>query len=58
MFDEIHGDGMPWTGRDEKLTEKGVGFMTLGLVLRTSCTGSTIVSNKCADIRPSILSAD
>ena len=56
VFNEIHGDGMPQTGRDGKLTEKAIGFMMLGLVLRISCTGSTIVSNECVDIWPSILS--
>ena len=58
VFNEIHGNRIPQTGRDRKLTEKTIRLVALGLVLRTSCTGSTIVSNKCANTRPSILSAD
>ena len=58
VFNEIHGNRIPWTGRDRKLTEKTVRLVALGLVLRTSCTRSTIVSNKCANTWPSILSAD
>ena len=58
VFNEIHGNRIPWMGRDGKLTEKTIRLVVLGLVLRTSCTGSTIVSNKCANTRPSILSVD
>ena len=38
--------------------EKTVRLVVLGLVPRTSCTRSTIVSNKGANTWPSILSAD
>ena len=58
VFNEIHGNRIPWTGRDGKLMEKTIRLVAFGLVPRTSCTGSTIVSNKCANIQPSILSAD
>ena len=58
VFNEIHGNRIPQTGRDGKLMEKTVRLVVLGLVLRTSCTRSTIVSNKCANTQPSILSAD
>ena len=58
VFNEIHGNRIPWTGRDGELTEKTIRLVALGLVLRTSCTRSTIVSNKCANTQPSVLSAD
>ena len=58
VFNEIHGNRIPQTGRDGKLTEKTIRLVALGLVLRTSCTGSTIVINKCANTWPSVLSAD
>ena len=58
VFNEIHGNRIPWMGWDRKLMKKTVRLVALDLVLRTSCTGSTIVSNKGMDIHPSILSAD
>ena len=58
VFNEIHGNRIPRTGRDRKLMEKTIRLVALGLVPRTSCTGSTIVSNKCANTWPSVLSAD
>ena len=58
VFNEIHGNRIPWMGRDGKLTEKTIRLVALGLVPRTSCTRSTIVSNKRANTRPSILLAD
>ena len=58
VFNEIHGNRIPRMGRDGKLTEKTIRLVALGLVPRTSCTRSTIVSNKCVNTQPSILSAD
>ena len=58
VFNEIHGNRIPRTGWDGKLTEKTVRLVALGLVPRTSCTGSTIVSDKGTNTWPSILSAD
>ena len=58
VFNEIHGNRIPRMGRDRKLTEKTIRLVALGLVPRTSCTRSTIVSNKCANTWPSVLSAD
>ena len=58
VFNEIHGNRIARTGRDGKLMEKTIRLVALGLVPRTSCTGSTIVSNKCVNTWPSVLSAD
>ena len=58
VFNEIHENRIPQMGRDGKLTEKTVRLVVLGLVLRTSCTRSTIVSDKGANTWPSVLSAD
>ena len=58
VFNEIHGNRIPRMGRDRKLMEKTIRLVALGLVQRTSCTRSTIVSNKCANTRPSILLVD
>ena len=46
VFNEIHGNRIPQTGRDRKLMEKTIRLVVLGLVPRTSCTRSTIVSDK------------
>ena len=58
VFNEIHGNRIPQTGWDGKLTEKTIRLVALGLVLRTSCTRSTIVSDKGANTWPSVLLAD
>ena len=58
VFNEIHGNRIPQMGWDGKLMEKTVRFVALGLVLRTSCTGSTIVSDKGMNTQPSILLVD
>ena len=55
VFNEIHGNRIPQMGRDGELMEKTIRLVVLGLVPRTSCTRSTIVSNKCANIWPSVL---
>ena len=58
VFNEIHGNRFPQMGRDWKLTEKTVRLVALGLVPRTSCTRSTIVSDKGVNTWPSVLLAD
>ena len=58
VFNEIHGNRIPRMGRDGKLMEKTIRLVVLGLVLRTSCTRSTIVSDKGVNTWPSVLLAD
>ena len=58
VFNEIHGNRITRMGRDRKLMEKTVRLVALGLVLRTSCTRTTIVSNKHVNTWPSVLSVD
>ena len=58
VFNEIHGNRIPQMGRDRKLMEKTVRLVALGLVPRTSCTRSTIVSDKGTNTWPSVLLAD
>ena len=38
VFNEIHGNRIPWTGRDGKFMEKAIRLVAFGLVPRTSCT--------------------
>ena len=58
LFDEVHGDGVPWLIRDGELLESSVGTMTRGFRTATSSTRFDIVLHEGADSGPSILAAD
>lgn len=38
FLDEVHGDGVPWSGCHRKRLECSIGFVTSGFVASASCT--------------------
>ena len=58
LFDEVHGDGVPWLIGDRELLESSVGAMTRGFRMVTSSTGFDIVLHEGVNSGPSVLAAD
>ena len=58
LFDEVHGDGVPWAFRDRKLLETAVGLVTAGLVTPTDNAGLYVLPNETSEVRPVVFSRD
>ena len=58
MFDEIHGDGIPWVFRDWELFQQAIGLVTWNLGVGARGTRRDIILDKGADAQPGILLSD
>ena len=56
LFDEVHGDGVPWALRDRELLETAVGLMTTGLVTPTDNAGLYVLPDVASEVGPVVLS--
>ena len=58
LFDEVHGNGVPRTGRNRELLYCSVGLMSRSLGALTRSARATIVLDKGAEVRPGELPSD
>lgn len=58
LFDEVHGDGVPWLLRNRKLLQETIRTMTRSLRTSTGCTGANVVFYESPDLWPCIFATN
>ena len=58
VFDEVHGDGVPWKFRDQELFEETIRLVATRFSSSTDNARFTIVNDECTHFGPSVVAAD